>query len=243
MPDTVLILAGGEAPRTDILTALPPAALCVAADSGIDHALALGLVPAFAVGDFDSVSAEGLAAAERAGTTIERHPMAKDETDLELALRLAVELVPARVVVAGIGGGRADHLLANLLALADRRYAGPEVEGVVGTALISVVHDHRRLAGEVGELVSLLPVHGDAREVTTTGLAFPLGGETLRAGSGRGVSNVFAEASASVLVGDGSLLAVQPYRFAISPAGASSASASPPPPPGAGQPATGDGPW
>jgi thiamine pyrophosphokinase len=210
MPDTVLILAGGEAPTPHVLHALPAAALCVAADSGIDHALAIGLVPAFAVGDFDSVSRDGLARVERAGTVIERHPRAKDETDLELALRRAVELAPERVVVAGISGGRTDHLLANLLALADRRYASVQIDGLMGTARISVVHDRRQLSGSVGELVSLLPVHGDARGVTTTGLAYPLAGETLRAGTSRGVSNVLVETSASVSVADGSLLAIQP---------------------------------
>jgi thiamine pyrophosphokinase len=80
----------------------------------------------------------------------------------------------------------------------------------MGTAQISVVHDRRQLSGSVGELVSLLPVHGDARGVTTTGLAYPLAGETLRAGTSRGVSNVLVETSASVSVADGSLLAIQP---------------------------------
>jgi thiamine pyrophosphokinase len=214
MPDTVLILAVGEALTTETLHALPAAALCVAADSGIDHALAIGLVPALAVGDFDSVSAEGLERAERAGTVIERHPAAKDQTDLELALHRAVGLAPDRIVVAGIGGGRTDHLLANLLALADRRYAGPDIDGLLGTTRISVVHDRRTLHGTVGEVVTLLPVNGDADGVTTTGLRYPLRGETLPAGTSRGVSNVFAEAEASVSVTGGTLLAIQPEGLA-----------------------------
>ena len=44
-------------------------------------------------------------------------PAAKDETDLELALLLAVERYPEPVVVLGAFGGRLDQHLANILLL------------------------------------------------------------------------------------------------------------------------------
>ena len=66
----------------------------IAADGGVDRALALGLHVDVAIGDFDSVTAAGLAAAEAAGARIERHPAAKDATDLELALDAALALEP-----------------------------------------------------------------------------------------------------------------------------------------------------
>ncbi len=86
-------------------------------------ALALGLRIDRAIGDFDSVSAAGLAAAEAAGAIVERHPAAKDATDLELALDAAIALEPARILVVGSAGGRLDHLLGSILLLADDRYA------------------------------------------------------------------------------------------------------------------------
>ena len=46
--------------------------------------------------------------------------------------------------------------------------------------------------------------------VSTSGLEFPLHDETLRPGTTRGVSNVFAAAEARITVGDGCLVAVQP---------------------------------
>jgi thiamine pyrophosphokinase len=184
--------------------------MCIAADSGIDHARALGRVPDLAVGDFDSVSADGLAWAVDHGATIEEHPTGKDQTDLELALERAVEHRPERIVVAGIGGGRFDHLLANVHVLADRRHAGVPIDAFVDTALISVIHDERSLHGAIGETISLLPMHGDADGVTTTGLGYPLRRERLRAGSSRGISNYFASEDATVTVGRGTLVAVQP---------------------------------
>ncbi len=46
--------------------------------------------------------------------------------------------------------------------------------------------------------------------VTTEGLAYPLRGETLEAGSSRGVSNVFVEETARISVERGVLLAIRP---------------------------------
>jgi thiamine pyrophosphokinase len=184
--------------------------MCIAADSGIDHARALGRVPDLVVGDFDSVSTEGLAWAADRGATVEAHPANKDQTDLELALVRAVDHQPERIVVAAIGGGRFDHLLANVQLIADERFAAVPVDAYVDTALVSVVHEQRTLHGSVGETISLLPMHGDAVDVVTSGLGYPLRNERLRAGSSRGVSNYFAAVDASVRVGRGTLVAVQP---------------------------------
>ncbi len=62
----------------------------------------------------------------------------------------------------------------------------------------------------MGELLTLLPLGGPAAGVTTSGLEYPLDGETLEPGSTRGVSNVFAEPEARVTLADGVLLAIRP---------------------------------
>ena len=208
-PETIVVVAGGH-PLDGPFVDLPPGATVIAADGGIDRALALGLHVDLAIGDFDSVSAEGLTAVEAAGARIERHPAAKDATDLELSLDAAVALGPARIVVLGSGGGRLDHLLGSLSLLGLERYARAEIDAHLGAALAHVVHDSRTLVGTPGELVSLIPLHGGAEGVTTEGLAYPLRGETLPPGTSRGVSNVFAAVEARITVERGCLLAVRP---------------------------------
>jgi thiamine pyrophosphokinase len=189
---------------------LPAGAYVVAADSGLDHAAALGLRVDIVVGDFDSVRPETLAAAAEHGTAVDRHPAAKDETDLELALDVAAARNPARILVLGQSGGRLDHLSAGMLLLADERYAGSDVQARFGPALVTVVRDEARLGGRPGELVSLLPVHGPARGVRTDGLLYPLDDEDLPAGTTRGVSNELLGATAQVRLREGVLLAIQP---------------------------------
>jgi thiamine pyrophosphokinase len=208
--ELVVVVAGGTPPDRTTAGEVPHGTPIVAADRGVDHALALGLDVTVAIGDFDSVSTEALAAAERAGARVERHPPAKDATDLELALDAALELDPERVLVLAGVGERLDHLLAALLLLAAPRFAAVELDARIGASLTHVVRDERTLRGAPGEVVSLVAVHGPAEGVHTEGLRYPLEGETLEAGSSRGVSNELVAETARVSLERGTLLAVRP---------------------------------
>ena len=211
MPEElVVVVAGGGLPAPEAARAIPVGAPVVAADSGLDNALALGLEATVAVGDFDSASPEAIAAAESSGVRIERHPAEKDATDFELALDLAIAMAPRRILVVAARGGRLDHDLANQLLLASERYASADVDALVGDARAHVVRRERTFEGEPGELVTLLAVNGPAVGVTTDGLRYPLRAETLEPGSSRGVSNVFEGGTARVTVESGVLLAIRP---------------------------------
>jgi thiamine pyrophosphokinase len=207
-----IVVGGGGPPEVESTSLGVPlaGALVVAADSGLAGARHLGLAPDLVVGDMDSVDGASLAAAERAGVPVERHPAAKDATDLDLALDAAVARGARRIVAVTGAGDRFDHALAVALSLAAPRLAGVAVEAWIGPARLWVVRDEVVLTGAPGDLVSLLPVHGPARGVTTRGLLYPLHGETLEPGTTRGVSNVFTAAEAWVGVRDGVLLAVRP---------------------------------
>ena len=213
---SALVFAGGDPPPVELLGDLDRSALVIAADSGLDHALALGFTADVVVGDLDSVSADALARARDAGADVEPHPAEKDETDLELALRRAVTLGVQRVTVIGGGGGRHDHLLANALVLGHDDYAALEVGALVGTARLTVIRRRAELRGAPGSFVSLLPLGGPARGIHTEGLRYPLRDEELAPGTTRGVSNEFLAPIAAVSLRDGVLLAVQPDFFAPS---------------------------
>jgi thiamine pyrophosphokinase len=208
--EVVVVVSGGEPPDPRAASAAPLGAPVVAADKGLEHALSLGLDVTLAVGDFDSASPEAVTVAESAGVRIERHPEEKDATDLELALDAAAALGPRRILVLAGEGGRLDHQLSTLLLLASDRYAPVEVDALVGPTRVHVVRGARTLEGTPGELVSLLAVGGAAEGVTTEGLEYPLRGETLEAGTSRGISNVFAADTARVSVENGVLLALRP---------------------------------
>jgi thiamine pyrophosphokinase len=206
----VVVLVGGDPVEADTCGPLPANATVIAADSGLAAAAVLGLGVDLVVGDLDSVDPSDLSAAEAAGVPVDRHPVAKDRTDLAIALDAALAYAPARVVAVGGAGGRLDHLLGNAQVLASDAYRDLRVVWHVGRATITVVRDHAELVGTPGELVSLLPVHGSAAGVSTDGLAFPLHHEDLPAGTTRGISNRFVDDRARVRVSRGVVLAVQP---------------------------------
>ena len=206
----VLLFTGGEPVDAALAARLPDADLVIAADSGLAAAVALGRRVDLVVGDLDSADPAMVDAARADGAEVERHPVAKDETDLELGLAAAVVRGATHVVVVGGYGGRLDHFLANALLLASPRFASTRIEAFVGTALLTVVRGRAELRGSVGELVSLLAVGGPAVGVRTEGLEYPLCGEQLDAGGTRGVSNVFVAERAAVSLERGVLLAVQP---------------------------------
>jgi thiamine pyrophosphokinase len=212
--DTVVVFSGGPSPGRGVLASIPSGAPILGADLGAEHALALGLAVSLAVGDFDSISPDALVALERSGTRLERHPAVKDATDLELALDAATALAPARILVVGGATGRLDHRLGELLLLAAPAYAGVEVDALLGRARVHVIRGERQLGGAPGELISLLPLHGEARGVVSEGLVYPLAGELLRPGTSRGVSNIFGAAQARIGLRSGVLVAVCPGRRA-----------------------------
>ena len=210
-----VVVAGGGPPAVaaDDLGPLGGDPVVVAADSGLEGAHALGLAVHVVVGDMDSVDTAALEAAEAEGTRVERHPAAKDATDLDLALDVAITAAGdalARLVVVTGAGDRFDHALGVALSLAAPGRPAVPTEVFVGAAHLWVIRDEVRLPGRPGDLVSLIPVHGPVLGVRTEGLAFPLVDEDLGPGTTRGLSNVWTDEVATVRVRSGVLLAVAP---------------------------------
>ena len=181
----------------------------VAADGG---ALALErwrILPHLVVGDMDSLGQAGVERLARQGVPVAAYPVAKNETDLEIAVARAIDAGASEVVVLGaLGGPRLDHEAANLLLLADPGYDGVRIEARRGATRVRAVRGGRTLdlAGPLATLVTLLPVAGDADGVRTEGLLFPLHGETLRFGRARGLSNEIVTLPARVSLERGLLL-------------------------------------
>lgn len=205
-----IVFAGGTLQQGSAVTqALAESELVVAADGGALAALEQGYVPAFIVGDGDSLPPATLADLQRLGSSIVTAPTEKDETDTELAIDLALQQGATRITILGaLGGERFDHTIANLLLLtaypdtrieiADGNARGWLLRGP-GTAVIE---------GTQGDLLSLFPLTSSAKGVRTTHLFYPLQGETLHVGRPRGISNVLLGTQASVTLDTGLLLIV-----------------------------------
>jgi thiamine pyrophosphokinase len=182
--------------------------LVLCADGGLRHAQALGIRPDVVIGDLDSLPAAGRETLEARGVHVSVHPRAKDETDLELALLYAADHGAERITVLGARGGRLDHELGNLLLLAHPDLRGIDVRFCAGPQEVVLIERERVLHGSSGDLLSLLPVGGDAQGITTQGLEYALDNETLHLGRTRGISNVFTGSRVKISLRSGLLLAL-----------------------------------
>jgi len=204
-----IVFANGEfTHRQQAREMLHPGDRIIAADGGTRHALSIDVIPHTVIGDLDSLSAADRAHVEAAGARIIPFSPHKDETDLELALLHAVEEGATEIVVLAALGGRLDQTIANVLLLALPALRALDVRIVDGPQEAFLIHSARRIAGQPGDTLSLIPLGGDATGVTAQGLEWPLHDETLRFGPARGVSNVLTEQEAHVHVEHGLLLCI-----------------------------------
>lgn len=208
-----LVITGGSVLRT--MPNLGAFDVIVAADSGVDSAFALGLVPHVVVGDLDSVSETGLRRVREAGIDVVVSPTDKDLTDTELALRHAVEMASTSVLVLSPGGGRLDHAHGVLASLANPDFAHVTVEAAIDTAHVTVLHGpaSTHVPRRGSHLLALHAMNGAADGITTSGLRWNLSRESLHPWASRGVSNEMLGDIAAITVDHGALIVVQPTAY------------------------------
>jgi thiamine pyrophosphokinase len=206
----VVIFAGGAfQPGKAFYEAIGSGDMIIAADRGAATALQLGYTPSIVVGDFDSLDTLLLQELSERGSQVRKVAVEKDETDTELAVQLAIEQGATSITLLGaLGGARFDHTMANILLLAGFDSVPIKIVDGPSTCWLLQGPGSSVIEGQIGDLVSLLPLTRDAIGVRTTGLYYPLHSETLYFGKPRGVSNVLIEEHAEVSLEEGMLLVV-----------------------------------
>ncbi|MEQ1874276.1 MAG: thiamine diphosphokinase [Ilumatobacteraceae bacterium] len=195
----VVVVAGGGPLSPQAISATDPAhgnSFIVAADSGLDFAVAAGVAPDVLVGDLDSISAAGRMWAYEHGATIEEHAPDKDMTDTELAIARALRVpdVSDLVLISGSAGPeeRLDHLLGILLALGHPSLAALDTaRALIGTTDFRILHPGHAVTLDIepGQQFSLLALHGPCTGVNVGGARWPLNNSTLTSSEARGLSN------------------------------------------------------
>ena len=202
----IVIFANGILIEPERLKArLHPDDRIFCADGGTNHALALGLIPEAIIGDLDSLAPAVVKQMEAQGVTIHSYPAAKDETDLELSLRIAVAENPTEIMLVTLLGGRLDQMLANLLLLTHPDYAAVQMTFADGAQSGRLIRAHQTVMveGQPGDILSLLPLTPTVSNVTFSGVAWPLNQATLSFGSTWSISNSLQNRQATVQIGEG----------------------------------------
>ncbi|MBQ9464055.1 MAG: thiamine diphosphokinase [Lachnospiraceae bacterium] len=184
----------------------------IGVDSGLAAMKKLGVIPNLALGDFDSADEETLAYFRSIRfIEWEEFPPEKDLTDLELAVRRAVEKKPEHITVLGGTGTRFDHTLAAVKTMKIALDAGIGMEFIDPHQRIYLIAGEREMRREdlLGPYISFLPLCGPARGVTLEGFKYGLTGADLDPWPTLTVSNEPAADLMRVRVEEGVLLCVE----------------------------------
>src|SRR5260370_29029722 len=159
----VIIFAGGiYQPGQASQRAIVDADMLIAADSGAATALRLGHVPAYIVGDFDSLDKQLVEQLRARGSRIISAAVEKDETDTELAVQLAIEQGATEITLLGaLGGERFDHTIANVFLLAGFETVPIQIIDGPSTCWLLRGPGHTTIHGQIGDLLSLFPLARD----------------------------------------------------------------------------------
>ena len=190
----------GAAP-TEALPEVREGDFLIAADRGYDALRRAGIAPDLIMGDFDSLGYTP------EGENVLPHSPIKDDTDLLLAIRWAMERGWRRFVIYGaLGRKRLDQTVASfqtLRFLADHGAKGRLVGDGWNVALLQ--NAALRFPSTASGWLSLFVSGEEARGVTLRGLKYELTDAALTCGMPLGVSNEFLGCEARIAVADGAL--------------------------------------
>jgi len=212
--EKVLLVCGGDCTADflrQVCTDFRPDRI-IAADGALQVFRDAGLRPDLAVGDFDTIDPEILAAFSADGVPLEQHPPEKDQTDSELAMALALRGHPSQMRFLGALGGRFDHALVNvrLLLEADRQGCRCVIEDLL-SRLFLIESGTAVRRDPSYRYFSLFPVSERVEHLSLSGTKYTLSDYTAQRDRNPGflVSNeITAPEGALVTFSSGTLLAV-----------------------------------
>lgn len=186
----------------DLATAklIVPYDFVVAVDGGLLHCDRMGIVPDLIIGDLDSTPKKLLEKYSR--IRLLQFPTDKDLTDLEIALQEVSRPDVEKFTIFGGMGGRTDHYLYHLHLLSrmpGKLFLESEKE------LQFVIQNEVNMACRPGQTVSLIPLFGQAQNVTTEGLKWQLKEASLDS-KFMSLSNICLNHQMKVRIGSGFLL-------------------------------------
>lgn len=175
----------------------------IAADGGFDYCTMLGINPDMVLGDFDSIHSIPI------HKNILKYPVKKDDTDMMIAVKKALEMGYDCIFMHACLGGRLDHSFANIQTLqfiADNKAVGymlgkNEVITVIKDA--KIIYDNS-LEGNL----SVFAVSDVAKGVCITGAEYELDSYELSSTYPIGVSNKFIGKKTEISVDEGMLMII-----------------------------------
>ncbi len=188
-------------------------AIVIGVDRGAKWLIDKGIIPDYFVGDFDSVDKSFLQEIKiKYNNRVHVSPAEKDETDTELAVRLAVSLKPRRITILGGFGTRLDHVLANvhILLQAERENIEARLLGSTNNIRLLLPDTMKKIEKSSRFVyVSFLPFTELVEGITVKGFKYPLKNAKMKLGTPFGISNELIDSYGTISIEKGILLIIE----------------------------------
>ena len=218
MTRALLVCASAQQGGRELVAALAPGFdIVIGVDGGAATCFDASVTPQLLVGDFDSLDPAVLAEATKLGVPVRSYPSDKDETDLVLAIDEARSLGVTGLTVTAATGGRLDHTLGVLAALAGAASLLPSIHEPDLTGWLLSVNGRTSVqVSGIGATLSIVPFTQMAR-VSASGVRWPLESADIPGTDTVGISNVVCANDARVTIEAGVAYVLSP-RMHVAPA-------------------------
>ncbi len=193
----------GAMPVSDVKIKLNDDDMIIAADAGLITTDNLKLKPDYIVGDFDSLKYVPQ------GDNIIQHPKMKNETDLILAVDIALEKGYNNFKIYGCLGGRLDQTIASIQTLAYiQKHGGKGVLLSKKESVSLIKNSSISFTSECRGAVSVFSYSKNCHGVEIEGLLYTLNHADVTNKFPLGVSNEFKGEEAKISVEEGTLVVI-----------------------------------
>lgn len=207
-----LIISGGDINIENIKKYIIDYENIIAVDKGLEALYRLKIFPNYVVGDFDSINQEILKFYEGNSNVIfQKLNPEKDNTDTDMALKLAINLKSSKIAILGALGKRMDHALANIHILKDALDAKIPCYILDNNNKIYLIDEDFTIYKDkaFGKYVSLIPLTSTVEGLTLTGFKYSLQDYLLTIGISLGVSNEIIDDVAKIQLKKGILIVIE----------------------------------
>ena len=193
-----IIISGGELEEGFVETVLSEneGASIVGVDKGVEYLYHHQIKPNYIVGDFDSIAPEIIKYYKtETNVAIREYNPVKDESDTEMAIRIAITIGSTEIYILGATGGRIDHLWANVqsLAIACRFNVRAYILDPQNRIFVTDKPCQLKKSEAYGKYLSVFSLSGDIFDFNMKGTKWPLEHHVLKPTDSLTVSNRFED--------------------------------------------------
>jgi len=206
------IFTGGLLTKTILSNVNLNEGIVIGVDRGGEWLMENQIIADYFVGDFDSASSFFYSKIkEKYPDKLYLSSTEKDETDTELAMRLAVSQNPKNIILFGGIGTRLDHVIANIHTLIYAEENNVPTIMVGSSNRIQLILPNIKKVVEKSEFTytSLLPLTENVEGIKIDGFKYPIQGKSMRIGSPYGISNELIEKYGTISIEQGILLVIE----------------------------------